>query len=85
MEYENFRKLHESVPYLSLCLLMAALTSVQVVDRVFVVKVRETLDESRLVLKGLRHKRIASDRFMIAFSALYNSLHDARENSVDNC
>ena len=60
MKNEHLRKLHENVPYLGLCLLVAALTGIQVVDRVFVIIVREALVEGRLVLKRLSHKRIAS-------------------------
>jgi len=50
MEYEYFRKLYEHVSHLGLCLLVAALTSVKVVDGIFVVVVREALDKSRLML-----------------------------------
>jgi len=85
VKYEHFWKLHENVPYLGLCLFVAAFTGVQVVDRVFVIIVREALHEGRLVLKRLSHKRIAGHRFMLALNALYDSLHDARENFVDNC
>ena len=82
MKHEHFGQLDEIVPHFRFVFSVATLTGEVVIDLVLCVVVLQALKDATLVLKWLRHKRIASEGLVTTFGALDDRLHDTREDVI---